>query len=614
VAGLSVGAVTLAPGDIPILQRAFAQLQAGVAAEAARTLTGLSASGARHPDALYLAALSAELLGQPAEARRCYDLALAAAPHNAAIWNSYGNFLAKVGDRDAAIAAWHQAVAAAPALTEAWLNLANAGIARQDWPLARRAVEKALSLAPGDARVLSARGRLAQGEGRLGEAISAYESALVANPGDLVTRHNLGTALRSAGQPEAALVALERALADGLTAPETATVRAHVLAEIGRFDEAVAAYRGVIARAPGHLDAQTTLAMLLPQIGRGEEALDGFAAALNGPAPREVWAAAIAAAKAVGDAARMQDWAARAERALGPARDWTLAKVSALTLAGEDSAAIAAAEAALAAEPGAPGFAAFLAHCHLRSGNLKPAEHWALVAADESPLEQGSWALLTLIWRLLQDPREQWLADYERLVMVSDLVVPRGWSRLGGFIADLETVLTRMHVTRLAPAEQSLRGGTQTRGRLFDNPDPVIQALAGALTETVELCLAGLRPDPSHPFLKRLTGRIEMAGSWSVRLQSQGFHISHIHQTGWLSSAFYVALPPEVEAGSGGELMFGVPDGALGLELGPRRVVAPKVGRLAIFPSFLWHGTAKFESASPRMTVAFDALPRQTGA
>lgn len=602
--------MSLAPGDIPLLQRAFAQLQAGAAADAARTLAGLGPGAGRHPDALYLAALVAEQLGQSAEARRCYDLALAAAPRNAAMWNGYGNFLSKAGEPEAAMAAWHQAVASAPALTEAWLNLANAAIAREDWPLARRAVDTALALAPQDARALSARGLLAQREGRLADAIAAYRSALSINPGDRITRHNLGTALRSAGQPEAALQALDQAVADGLSAPETATVRAHVLAEIGRFDEAVAQYRGVIAQAPAYLDAQTTLAMLLPQIGRGEEALDGFAAALRGPAPRELWAAAIAAAKAVGDAERMQDWAAAAARAHGPAREWTLARVSALTLAGEDAAAIAAAEAALAADPGATGFAAFLAHCHLRSGHLQPAEQFALAAAHEAPLEQGAWALLTLIWRLMDDPREHWLADYERLVMVNDLIVPQGWSSLPAFIADLEAVLTRMHITRLAPAEQSLRGGTQTRGRLFDNPDPVIQALAGALTETVEASLAGLRPDAGHPFLGRLTGRISMASSWSVRLQSQGFHISHIHQTGWMSSAFYVALPPEVAAGSGGALQFGVPDGALGLDLEPRRVVAPRVGRLAIFPSFLWHGTARFESASPRMTVAFDALPR----
>jgi hypothetical protein len=56
-------------------------------------------------------------------------------------------------------------------------------------------------------------------------------------------------------------------------------------------------------------------------------------------------------------------------------------------------------------------------------------------------------------------------------------------------------------------------------------------------------------------------------------------------------------------------LAFGIPDSALGLELSPRRIEPPQVGRLLIFPSYFWHGTIPFESEQQRLTVAFDALP-----
>jgi hypothetical protein len=83
-----------------------------------------------------------------------------------------------------------------------------------------------------------------------------------------------------------------------------------------------------------------------------------------------------------------------------------------------------------------------------------------------------------------------------------------------------------------------------------------------------------------------------------------------VHPEGWLSSAFYVALPPEVGVdGDAGKLVFGVPDAALGLDLAPQRIVTPTPGRLAIFPSYAWHGTVPFRSAQPRLTAAFDALP-----
>ena len=130
----------------------------------------------------------------------------------------------------------------------------------------------------------------------------------------------------------------------------------------------------------------------------------------------------------------------------------------------------------------------------------------------------------------------------------------------------------------------------------------------------IEACLAGLPKDDTHPFLGRNTGRARFAGSWSVRLRSGGFHISHIHHTGWISSALYISLPKEVAAlpdgATGpGALMFGVPDETLDLDLTPRRVEPPRVGRLVIFPSYFWHGTIPFESEQPRLTVAFDALP-----
>lgn len=43
----------------------------------------------------------------------------------------------------------------------------------------------------------------------------------------------------------------------------------------------------------------------------------------------------------------------------------------------------------------------------------------------------------------------------------------------------------------------------------------------------------------------------------------------------------------------------------LGVNLTPRRVVAPRAGMLVLFPSYFWHGTLPFTSATPRLTVAF---------
>ncbi|NBR18165.1 MAG: hypothetical protein EBT81_09930, partial [Gammaproteobacteria bacterium] len=37
--------------------------------------------------------------------------------------------------------------------------------------------------------------------------------------------------------------------------------------------------------------------------------------------------------------------------------------------------------------------------------------------------------------------------------------------------------------------------------------------------------------------------------------------------------------------------------------------VQPEVGRLALFPSYQWHGVESFPGRDERLTIAFDAVP-----
>ena len=100
-----------------------------------------------------------------------------------------------------------------------------------------------------------------------------------------------------------------------------------------------------------------------------------------------------------------------------------------------------------------------------------------------------------------------------------------------------------------------------------------------------------------------------IAGSWSVRLSSQGFHVNHIHPEGVLSSACYISLPPTMgsDESRDGWLELGRPPAQLGLALEPLAAIEPRPGRLALFPSYLFHGTRPF-AAGERLTVAFDVV------
>jgi tetratricopeptide (TPR) repeat protein len=423
----------------------------------------------------------------------------------------------------------------------------------------------------------------------------------------VVTAHNRAVALRIDERFEEALAAIETALKLGPPKPESRLMRAHILGDLGRFDEAVAAYQSLLADHPDVIDGHQTLSSLLPQIGRRSEALDSFRAALEKrPDVGMLWVAAFGMARGLGDWPALLAFANDAEARFG--NDTMITVFRALALSGLDRDADArdALVNAIAGEPGYAPARTTLAHVLTRLGDYQAAEVEALQATTMIPQDQAAWALLTAIWRVRADPRESWLADYDRHLMVTD-VQGIDWTALS-------VNLKRRHRTLAPPGEQSLRGGTQTRGTLFNSPDPDIQRLKRAIADAAHAALQKLPNDPAHPFLSRNMGNIDFVGSWSVRLRSQGFHINHMHPEGWLSSALYIDLPPEVGGdGDAGALGFGVPDTALNLTLEPRRIVRPKVGQLVIFPSYFWHGTLPFESAQDRLTVAFDAIPVAAG-
>ncbi len=431
--------------------------------------------------------------------------------------------------------------------------------------------------------------------------VAALQAQLAASPSDRIARHNLAVELRKCGRLDEALVEIERAWNDGLKLAETATMRGHLLADAGRFDEALAAYREAVRVKPELIEPHTTMASLLPQLGRGSEALDSLRdALLRAPHAAALWVEAMAIARGHQLWGQLLDLAAQAQARFGTDTMIEAFVANALTAQGRDDEALARIDAALVLEPTYPPAHTIRAHILLKKGDPAGAVAAAEQAARLLPKDQSSWALLGVAWRLLNDEREHWLCDYDNLVMPIDL----------GLDPRLLGVLEERHQLAAHPADQSLRGGTQTRGNLFEADDPVIGGLARATKAAIEQRIAALRPDPAHPFLSRITRSVSFPTSWSVRLASSGFHISHIHPAGWLSSAYYVSLPPEVAAGEGqGALAFGVPDAALGLDLAPRRVVQPQEGHLVLFPSYLWHGTTPFESAAPRVTVAFDSLP-----
>ncbi|HUQ52809.1 MAG TPA: putative 2OG-Fe(II) oxygenase [Gammaproteobacteria bacterium] len=218
--------------------------------------------------------------------------------------------------------------------------------------------------------------------------------------------------------------------------------------------------------------------------------------------------------------------------------------------------------------------------------------------------------------RLLDAPAYAELYDYARLVRVYDLPAPRGWSSTAEFNTALAADLAARHTLRQQPFDQTLRFGTQTMGDLARDANPIMQTALAAFDEAIADYRASVGQAADHPLTAQNVGTARYVGCWSVRLRQNGFHVNHLHPEGWLSSAYYVAVPAESAdpAQQSGWLKFGEP--ALPVPgAGPAYSVKPQPGRLVLFPSYMWHGTTAIRGTETRLTMAFDITtnPRPPG-
>jgi predicted Zn-dependent protease len=460
-------------------------------------------------------------------------------------------------------------------------------------------LRRAIALAPTKPTYPYELARLLARAGKPVEAADAYGAHLALAPGNAPARHNLGAVLLDAGRVIDAEAELRGALEAGYDAPETWLVLGRALEAQGRHADAESAYRSALARRPYHFDAHRDLAQLVwrrtQDVGAASAALD---AALLTSAPTELVLHKAKLLEFAGDAAGAF---AFLEDRLKPDDAVLLAAAAQAGLAVDPARALAHAERASRLAPNDPAVILTLCQAQLASGDARAAAASATLARELAPADQQAIALLATAQRLLGDPAYRQIVDYD-LVRTYRLEPPSPWPGLPAFLADLSAALSARHRLAGHPIGQSTRGGGEASLDPRFSPEPAIRAFFEAIHEPIARHIAATGQGGA-PF--------RIAGAWSVRLRPDGFHANHVHPRGWLSSAFYVALPAAVEdAGSrAGWLKFGEPGPPTSPALGPEHFVKPEPGLLALFPSSMWHGTMPFGGDEPRLSIAFDVVP-----
>ncbi|HVY88244.1 MAG TPA: putative 2OG-Fe(II) oxygenase [Hyphomonadaceae bacterium] len=445
--------------------------------------------------------------------------------------------------------------------------------------------------------------------GRLDEAIERYGEAVAANPKSGVAEHNLAAALGDAGRWAEAFPHIQAAFSKGIDAPETWLVKARGDLALGRLDASDRAFREAIRRRPGMYDAQRELAQLVwMRTGDAAAALKDVETALR-VAPGDLRLAIVKAQTL--EFAGKQDEAFALIAALSganPGEAGLALQASQLAAAlGRSAEALACAERARRVNPQDLATLITLTEALLSAGQPDRASEIAGNLRRRWSTNQHAMALQATAWRMLGDRRYRELYDYDAFVSSSLLDVPKGWTSLEAYVADVSAALNKLHAFKEHPFNQSLRHGSQAVD-ILQQPDPALKALRQALDGPIRRRLAALgRGD--DPLRSRNTGDYKFQGMWSVRLRPSGYHVDHVHPQGWLSSACYIET---VQAnGREGWIKFGQPGVKTHPSLEPEHFVEPRPGLLVLFPSYMWHGTVPFSGEKPRLTFAFDIVPAE---
>ena len=541
-------------------------------------------------------AAAAAAAGDSGRANALFEQSAAAAPTDAGILNSAALHWSKAGDSIRAIELWVQAVSADPDASEPLLNLAieltKAGRATEAagllaaregelaanaryWSvrgnaerLARRTRESLASYERGWALDRSNR-RIAEGRARMSletglDAVAAYHDALALGPGEPTANLGYGQALEVAGETALAL-------------------------QVGE---------SLVQVLPQWTAALEWLAQLRWATGEQDTFTDHYAdaaARAKDPAVYASWCRMLAG---VDQFAKAADVARRGRAALGDVPELALREAIHAGEAGDDERAGHIFE-TLRLETVERGV--HEARHWLRVGAPERAESLTSGVIDQAPDNIAAWALRDIAWRLLDDPRHDWLH------MQDGLVGPMPLDLSDDQFAAIIELLDRLHDSSTMPVGQSVRQGSQTRGGLFDRHEPEIDILEASFRGAIQAYREQLPPrDDSHPLLKYRDSSWRFAGSWSIRVFEGGRHTEHIHPLGIVSSAAYFVVPdPGEDDPQAGWLELGRPPPDLRLDLPPLYAIEPRPRQCALFPSTLYHGTRRF-AGGKRMTVAID--------
>lgn len=596
------------------IQQLFMLLQRGDCIKVITELQPLLIQYPRQSDLWHLAAIAYKSDNQLDLSIKHYKMSLDINNKQPQVYNNLANVYKQLKNFDLAEKNYEMAVDLDSKYIDAWKNLGLLYFNENKFEKAQVAFSRVIDLDNKEISALTSLGNIYKAQDEYLLSIKYYKMALVINPNYVNALHNLGLVYKLNEQLDLALACFKKAK---YIAPEIAEIdynEANTYFEQGHYPEAEQGYWNSLNKAPDNIEVHQTLNEFYWQTGRKVDFGRSFKLAIEHlPSNINLRHAFAESLLSSGNIAQAQQ-VLNAALAINETPALLHLKGKLAVSDNELSMGILAVEASLK-QLYDLDVALDLIELLIIDYQYDKALKYIGQAELIAPLNQLLIAYKSVCWRLTQNEKYHWLNDYQAYIKTYEIPVPNGYSSRESFLLEVQDVLLSMHKTQHEPLKQTLRHGTQTPGRLFYKPLPQIVALKTSFELITREYIHSLPNDLSHPLLSRKSQKLSFAGSWSVKLKPNGFHVNHVHPKGWLSSCFYINVPdflshkqPSTHAGA---IKFGESSMGLGERESIGRIIAPNAGTVVIFPSYVWHGTFPFHGADKdfRLTAPCDITP-----
>jgi len=518
-----------------------------------------------------------------------------------------GDINKSMGKLDTAVKDYRQAVAIAPQAPELHYNLALALFANSNIIEARVALERALKIRPDYVKALVLLGRCLAATEQFDDAQQAFTKAIKIEPNNYLPHYRLGRLHVYKGNSAKATESLGASL--DINQQLMPAQEALILNSIysGEHQTTADLIEASLRIAPNN-ESIIAIATDWAIENKQDNPYHYYDKAWQNRPTANLFKDFINSLILSSDSSRAEILMADYEASIGKDLAWESAKLKILETQGHYEEMISL----IKSSPRRSKHQMYNCLAHFALGHYGTSYDCAQKLHHSQPSNQYYLALLTTALRCLGDKRYDQLADYNKLILQANLDTQfENSPRFRDFKTDLIAHLNQLHVTRRAPLQQSVRGGTQTPGNLFaQSKSPLIHSLKHSIADVSQPFFSRLKSaglNESHPIITAFPETPYFHASWSIRTAEGGFHKSHIHSKGWYSSACYIDVPEVInDESDAGYLVLGKPPFKTKDELEPDYSIKPKAGSLILFPSYVWHATQSYQGKGNRLVVAFD--------